>query len=78
MKAIVLVVVEPNKLDNVCKALSRLEETTKVYEITGEFDIFTEIEVDDVETFRHILKDKIMKINGVRMTQSSLVIGEWK
>ncbi len=78
MKAIVLIVVEPNKLDSVCKALARIDEVTKVYEITGEFDVFTELEVEDVETFRHILKDKIMRIAGVRMTQSSLVIGEWK
>ncbi len=78
MKAIVLIVVEPNKLDHVCKELSKIEEVVKVYEITGEFDVFIEVDMEDVQSFRRLLKDKIMKISGVRMTQSSIVIGEWK
>jgi len=50
----------------------------KVYEITGEFDVFIEVDMEDVQSFRRLLKEKIMKITGVRMTQSSIVIGEWK
>jgi DNA-binding Lrp family transcriptional regulator len=78
MKVIMLIVVEPEKLENVCKSLSKINGITKVYEITGEFDIFIEIEVDSMEIFRNTLKNKILKIPGIRMTQSSVVLGEWK
>jgi len=73
-----LIVVEPNKLDDVSKKLSKISEVTKVYEITGEFDVFIELEFESIDVFRRILKEQIMKINGVRMTQSSIVMSEWK
>ena len=78
MKVIMLIVVEPDKLENVCKSLTKIEYVTRVYEITGEFDIFIELEVDSIQVFRNILKDNILKIPGIRMTQSSVVLGEWK
>ena len=73
-----LIVVEPEKLENVCKSLSKIKGVTKVYEITGEFDIFIEVEIESMEVFRNTLKNKILKIPGIRMTQSSVVLGEWK
>ena len=73
-----LIVAEPNKLEDVCKVLSKIEGVSKVYEITGEFDIFIELEFEDINIFRDILANKILKIDGVRMTQSSIVLGEWK
>jgi len=78
MKAIMLIIVEPNMMDEVCKKLIKIPEIKKVYEITGEFDIFIELEFDSIDTFRNILRDQIMKIEGVRMTQSSVVMSEWK
>ena len=73
-----LIIVEPNMMDEVCKKLIKIPEIEKVYEITGEFDIFIELEFDSIDTFRNILRDQIMKIEGVRMTQSSVVMSEWK
>ncbi|HIQ13802.1 MAG TPA: Lrp/AsnC family transcriptional regulator [Thermoprotei archaeon] len=78
MKAIMLIIVEPNMMDEVCKKLIKIPEIKKVYEITGEFDIFIELEFDSIDTFRNILRDQVMKIEGVRMTQSSVVMSEWK
>lgn len=73
-----MIVVEPNKLDKVCSRLSKIPEVIKVYEITGEFDVFIELEFDSIDVFRRILKEEIMAIDGVRMTQSSIVMSEWK
>ncbi len=78
MKVIMLIVVEPDKLENVCKSLAKIKNVTKVYEITGEFDIFIELDVESIQVFRKILKEDILKIQGIRMTQSSVVMGEWK
>jgi len=74
----VLLVVEPNKLDDVSKKLAKIPQVTKVYEVTGEFDIFIELEFESINVFSQILKKEILKINGIKMTQSSIVLSEWK
>lgn len=78
MRALIEVVVEPKKLEEVCKKLSKIDEALRVYEITGEFDVFVELEVDSMDSLRKILKDRILSINGVKTTHSSIVLGEWK
>jgi len=78
MKILVQVVVDPPRLEEVCKKLVSLPEIKKIYEITGEFDIFLELEVNSIDDFRDILKNKILKISGVKLTESSIVLGEWK
>jgi len=74
----VLLVVEPNKLDDVSKKLAKIPQVTKVYEVTGEFDVLIEVEFESIDVFSNILKNEILKINGIKMTQSSLVLSEWK
>ncbi|MFQ5710997.1 MAG: Lrp/AsnC family transcriptional regulator [Candidatus Geothermarchaeales archaeon] len=78
MKLVVHIVVDPKSLEEVCQNLSKLEEIKRVYEITGEYDVFTEVEVESVEDFRRLLKEKILKIAGVKLTESSIVLGVWK
>jgi DNA-binding Lrp family transcriptional regulator len=45
-----------------------------LYEVTGEFDVVTLVLADDIEEFRDVLKNKIMKIKGVKSTVSSIVL----
>ncbi len=78
MKALIEIIVEPKMMEKVCREISRLENAIKVYEITGEFDIFVELEVESMNELRKILKEKILKVNGVKTTHSSVVLGEWK
>lgn len=78
MKALIEIIVEPKMMEKVCREISRLENAIKVYEITGEFDVFVELEVDSMNELRNILKEKILKVNGVKTTHSSVVLGEWK
>jgi len=61
-------------MDRVVAALSKLENVVDLYEVTGEFDIVTLISVDDLEEFREVLHDRMMKIKGVRSTVSSIVL----
>ena len=70
--------VESKELENVTQALVRLPEVTDVYEVTGEYDIVSMLKVDSILAFRNILKDKVLKINGVRSTVSSVVLYEHK
>ncbi len=61
-------------MDNVVQELSKLENLEELYEVTGEFDIVTLVSAADIEEFRDILKNKIMKIQGVKSTVSSIVL----
>jgi len=72
--AFVDIFVESTEMDSVVAALSKLETLEELYEVTGEFDIVTLVSASGIEEFREILKNKIMKIKGVKSTVSSVVL----
>ncbi len=72
--AFVDIFVESPHMDEVVQALAKLDNVEELYEVTGEFDIVTLVEADDIEQFRDVLKNKIMKIRGVKSTVSSIVL----
>ena len=61
-------------MDDVVQALSKLDNIEELYEVTGEFDIVTLVRADDIEEFRDVLKNRIMKVRGVKSTVSSIVL----
>ena len=66
--------VEAPEMDSVLEALGKLENLEELYEVTGEFDIVTLVSASDIEEFRDILKNRIMKIKGIKSTVSSIVL----
>ena len=66
--------VEQPEMDRVVAALSKIENVVDLYEVTGEFDIVVLISVDDLDEFREVLHDRIMRVKGVRSTVSSIVL----
>src|SRR5690242_10223655 len=72
--ACVDIFVESAHMDDVVQALAKLDNIEELYEVTGEFDIVTLVTADDIEEFRDVLKNKIMKIKGVKSTVSSIVL----
>ena len=66
--------VESPDLDEVVQALSQLSSVEELYEVTGEFDIVALVSAADIEEFRDTLKNKILKIRGVRSTVTSVVM----
>ena len=72
--AFVDIFVESPHMDEVVQALAKLDNIEELYEVTGEFDIVTLVSADDIEEFRDVLKNKIMKIKGVKSTVSSIVL----
>lgn len=72
--AILHVFVDSSKLEEVARKISELEESVDVYEVTGEFDVVAVVKVQDVMTFRRLLKDKILKIDGIKSTVTSMVL----
>jgi len=61
-------------MDEVVQSLKKLDNLEELYEVTGEFDIVTLLSAADIEEFREVLKNKIMKIRGVKSTVSSVVL----
>jgi DNA-binding Lrp family transcriptional regulator len=72
--AFIDIFVESAEMDNVVEALSKLENLEELFEVTGEFDIVTLFSASDIEEFRDILKNKVMKIKGVKSTVSSIIL----
>jgi DNA-binding Lrp family transcriptional regulator len=74
MHAFVDIFVESQLMDKVIDVLSKIDDVEELYEVTGEFDIITLVAADGIEEFREVLKNKIMKIQGVKSTVSSIVL----
>ena len=72
--AFIDIFVESPEMDTVVAALSKLENLEELFEVTGEFDIVTLFSASDIEEFRDILKNKVMKIKGVKSTVSSIIL----
>lgn len=72
--AFVDIFVESPALDDVVKALSELPDVEELYEVTGEFDVVSLVSAAGIEEFRELLKNKILKIKGVKSTVTSIVL----
>lgn len=66
--------VESPAMDEVVQSLAKLDSLVALYEVTGGFDIVTLVSASDIEEFRDVAKNKIMKIRGVKSTVSSVVL----
>jgi DNA-binding Lrp family transcriptional regulator len=76
--AFVDIFVESPQMDEVIRALANMPNMEELYEVTGEFDIVSLVSASDIEEFRDILKNRIMKIKGVKSTVSSIVLHSHK
>jgi DNA-binding Lrp family transcriptional regulator len=72
--AFVDIFVESPYIDEVVLALGKIPNIEELYEVTGEFDIVTLVSATDIEEFREILKNRILKIRGVKSTVSAIVL----
>ena len=74
MLAFVDIFVDSPSMDDVVQSLQRIPNIEELYEVTGEFDIVTLVSAADIEEFRDTLKNKILKIHGVKSTVSAIVL----
>lgn len=74
VKAFVNIFVESKELDRVTEALVKLPEVTDIYEVTGEYDLVALVTTETISSFRDFLKNKILKIDGIRSTVTAMVI----
>ena len=72
--AFVDIFVESPFMDEVIASLERIPNIEELYEVTGEFDVVSLVSAADIEEFRDVLKNKILKIKGVKSTVSAIVL----
>jgi DNA-binding Lrp family transcriptional regulator len=66
--------VESKELEKVTDSLVKLSEVTDVYEVTGDYDIVCLLRTESILAFREVLKNKVLKIPGVKSTVSAIVL----
>ena len=74
LQAFVNIFVESGLIDEVVEALSKLDAVEELYEVTGEFDIVMLVRASDIEELSDVLKNKIMKIKGIKSTITSIAL----
>ena len=74
LHAFVNIFVESPLIDEVVQALSQIDAVEELYEVTGEYDLVMLVRASDIDELSDVLKNKIMKIKGVKSTVSSIVL----
>ena len=68
------VTAKSQELDRVAQTLRDLPEVSDLYEVTGEYDLVALIKTDSITSFRNLLKDKILSIEGISGTNTLVII----
>jgi len=72
--AFIDIFVDSPLLGEVVNALTEFPNVEEIYEVTGEFDIVTLVSTEGIEEFRDFLKNKVLKIPGIKSTVTSIVL----
>jgi Lrp/AsnC family transcriptional regulator for asnA, asnC and gidA len=65
MTAIIIIQTETEKHSAVKIALSKLEEVSEVYSVSGEYDLLIKLWAHNMEELNHVINSKIRSIDGV-------------
>lgn len=76
--AFVDILVDTKQMDSAIASLKQLPNLKEVYQVVGGgCNIVSVVAASDIEEFREVLKNKIMKINGVKETMASLSLAKY-
>ena len=76
--ASVNIFIDQSQKNNVLSELSKLQNAKEVYEVAGEYDIVSLISASSLEEFRDVLQKRVMKINGVKSTITTVILSRYK
>ena len=68
--AIMLIVTEPGKENDVINSLSNLDEVIEAHMLFGEYDIFAKLTCSDFGSLSTIVVTKIRNIEGIQSTKT--------
>ncbi len=72
--AIIIIQTESEKHEIVKDELSRLEEVSEVYSVSGEYDILIKVWVPGIEELNQLINTKIRSIDGVEDLTEMIVL----
>ncbi|MDI6724122.1 MAG: Lrp/AsnC family transcriptional regulator [Methanobacterium sp.] len=72
--SIIIIQTESEKHESVKEELSRLEEVSEVYSVSGEYDILIKVWVPGIEELNHLINTKIRSIEGVEDLTEMIVM----
>jgi len=72
--AIIIIQTESEKHENVEVELSKLEEVSEVYSVSGEYDILIKVWAHSIEELNKIVTSKIRQIDGVEDLTEMIVM----
>jgi DNA-binding Lrp family transcriptional regulator len=77
--AFVDILIDTKQMDSAVASLKQLPNMKEVYQVVGGgCNIVSIVTASDIEEFREVLKNKIMKISGVREIITSLSLANHK
>lgn len=72
--AIIIIQTESEKHESVKEELSRLEEVSEVYSVSGEYDILIKVWVPGIEELNQLINSKIRSVDGVEDLTEMIVM----
>ena len=72
--AIIIIQTESEKHEYVKEELSKLEEVSEVYSVSGEYDILIKVWVPGIEELNQLINSKIRSIDGVEDLTEMIVM----
>ncbi len=72
--AIIIIQTESEKHENVKKELSKLEEVSEVYSVSGEYDILIKLWAHSIEELNELMNSKIRSVEGVEDLTEMIVM----
>ena len=72
--AIIIIQTESEKHENVKNELSKLEEVSEVYSVSGEYDILIKVWAHSIEELNEIMNSKVRSVVGVEDLTEMIVM----
>jgi DNA-binding Lrp family transcriptional regulator len=72
--ALINIYVESKSIDKISKKLQEMEEVIDLYEVTGDYDLVALVKTEDPASFRKFLKEKILSLEGIRGTNTVVIL----
>ncbi|GAH31903.1 unnamed protein product, partial [marine sediment metagenome] len=72
--------IEPDfkRIKEICAALSKIEEVTDIWRLSGDCGIFLKVEIDSIEKFNPLIETKISQIDGISIKETCFITQEIK
>lgn len=76
--AVVGVTVQPAMVDNVASAIAGFPEVSYLIMVSGEFDLFVEVQCRDRDHLASFLNERLLRVPGVVRTQTFITLRTYK